>query len=42
VLSVVENLYADLSPEFKQAKAVTGNLVEDRFGFQGKLGSLHD
>lgn len=39
VLDVVDKLYADLAPEFKQAKAVTGNFAEDRFGFQGELRS---
>lgn len=37
VLEVVAQMYADLPVEFKVAKAMSGNLEEDRFGFQGEL-----
>lgn len=41
VLSVVDELYTNLPPQFKEAKAMTGNIDEDRFGFQGKLQQLN-
>ncbi|TXT04335.1 hypothetical protein VHUM_04102 [Vanrija humicola] len=34
VLDVVNKLYADLPSEFKGAKAMTGNLEDDRYGYQ--------
>jgi hypothetical protein len=40
VLAVVDKLYERLSPEFKQAKSVTGDIRLDRFGFQGELTCL--
>lgn len=35
VMNVVGKLYDQLSPDFKGAKAMTGNLDEDVYGFQG-------
>lgn len=37
VLEVVDRLYDDLPAEFKFAKAMSGNIDEDRYGYQGAL-----
>jgi hypothetical protein len=34
-MGVVTKLYEKLPQEFKGGKAMTGNVEEDRFGFQG-------
>lgn len=36
-LDLVAQLYAELPDEFKGAKAMTGDMKEDRYGFQGEL-----
>lgn len=36
VMGVVSKLYDKLPQEFKGGKAMTGNIEEDRYGFQGK------
>lgn len=36
MLEVVDKLYAELPDEFKVAKAMTGHIDEDRYGFQGE------
>jgi hypothetical protein len=37
VMGVVSKLYEKLPQEFKGGKAMTGNIEEDRYGFQGEL-----
>ena len=36
VMGVVTRLYEQLPQEFKGGKAMTGNIEEDRYGFQGE------
>jgi hypothetical protein len=42
VMGVVTKLYEKLPQEFKGGKAMTGNVEEDRFGFQGTCRSISD
>ena len=37
VMAVVSQIYAELPQDFKGGKAMTGDMDEDNYGFQGKL-----